>query len=196
MLWELINRIEALEAELIALKEEAEENRRAATNMIRLGIVSAASDNAVDVKTGPNKATGVPFFVFCAGRVSHYRRPSKGEQCLLLNLGSGDNLNNSVALMGLPSTRFPSPTVADNEFMTDYGDGMTETYNLDDGSLTAHYPGGVFITGDTFQTGNYEATGEVADGVRAMSGDRSIFNVHPHTSPETGDPTSEPNLSQ
>ncbi|MEZ8095783.1 phage baseplate assembly protein V [Photobacterium swingsii] len=184
---QLIRRIESLERELLRLSEEAEENRRCSSNVIRLGVVAEAYKTTVDVKAGPNKATAVPFFVFCAGRVSHYRRPSVGEQCLLLNLGSGDNLNNSVALMGLPSTQYPVPTTAENEFMTDYGGGMTEVYNLDEGSLTATYPGGLFIIGDTQQKGNYKATGDVADGVRTMAKDRVIYNghVHNHGVPKT-----------
>lgn len=196
MIVQLIQRLESLERELLRLSEEAEENRRCSSNVIRLGVVAKAYKTTVDIKAGPNKATRIPFFVHCAGRVSHYRRPSVGEQCVLLNLGSGDNLNNSVALMGLPSTQYPVPTTAENELMTDYGDGMTEVYNLDKGSLTATYPGGLFIIGDTQQDGNYKASGEVADGVRSMANDRIIYNGHRHRSPETNAPTSIPEEKQ
>lgn len=155
----LSERVKSLENEMLNMAEDGEENRRAASNIIRLGVVTESNDETVDVKTGENFARNVSFFVPAAGRVSYYRRPSVGEQCILLNLGSGDNLNNSVALMGLPSTNFPCPTTAENEVMTDYGNGMTELYNLDDGSLTAVYPGGYKITADIEHIGNTEQTG-------------------------------------
>lgn len=155
----LFERIHSLEEEMLKLAEEMEENRRAASNIIRLGVVEATSAKTVNVKTGKNFATKIPFFVLAAGRVSHYRRPSVGEQCLLLNLGSGDNLNNAVALMGLPSSMFPCPSTAENIVMTDYGNGMTETYDLDAGSLTMNYPGGLFLNADLTQVGNQELTG-------------------------------------
>ncbi|HFQ4959204.1 TPA: phage baseplate assembly protein V [Vibrio vulnificus] len=180
MLGQLIKHVASLESQVLELREELEENNRASANIIRLGVVAKADKTTVDIKTGDNLAKGIPFFVLAAGRVRHYRRPTVGEQCLLINLGSGDNLNNSVALMGLPSTAFPCPTVAENEVMTDYGDGMTERYNLDDGSLTCHYPGGVKIYGDTWQDGNYTATGDITDHTRSMQADREIYNGHEH----------------
>lgn len=189
MIFQLIQRIESLENEVIALREELEAQRLASANMIRLAVAEKANANTIDVKTGDNRATGIPFFVHCAGRVSHYRRPSVGEQCILINLGSGDNLNNAVALMGLPSTRFPSPTTQENEVMTDYGGGMTERYNLDSGKLTAHYPGGVEMYAPDFKN-----HGEITDSVRSMSDDREIYNGHDHFH---GDPkTSAANQQQ
>ena len=187
MLRALVERIRSLEKEVMALREEMEENRRSSSNIIRLGVVAATSNQAVDVTAGQNKATRVPFFVHSAGRVSHYRRPSVGEQCILINLGCGDNLNNSVALMGLPSTNFPCPTTEENQVMTDYGNGMTECYDLDTGALTAHYPGGVKVVGDIEQEGNYRASGDVADGTRSMAADRKIYNghIHRHGNPNT-----------
>ncbi|ODA29883.1 baseplate assembly protein [Veronia pacifica] len=169
-----------MENELIAVREELEANRLAAANGIRLGVVTNPAAATVDVVTGDNKATGVPFLVMCSGKVSHYRRPSEGEQCLLVNLGSGDNLNNAVALMGLPSDRYPVPTTKANEVMTDYGGGMTEVYDLEKGSLTAKYPGGLNIVGDTRQTGAITATGDITDYTRSMQADREIFDGHDH----------------
>ncbi|MFH0267226.1 phage baseplate assembly protein V [Vibrio rumoiensis] len=155
----LFERIQSLEDEMLKLAEEMEENRRCASNIIRLGVVEEATAKTVKVKAGKNFVNNIPFFVVAAGRVSHYRRPSVGEQCILLNLGSGDNLNNSVALMGLPSNQFPCPTTAENQVMTDYGNGMTEVYDLDAGSLTVNYPGGYHITADITHIGNAELTG-------------------------------------
>ena len=191
MMLELMKRLRSLEEEVLALREELEENRRAAANIIRLGVVSKADKTTVAVTSGLNKATRIPFFVHCAGRVSHYRRPSVGEQCLLINLGSGDNLNNAVALMGLPSTQYPCPTTEAHEVMTDYGDGMTELYNLDSGKLTAHYPGGVEWYAPTFKN-----HGEIVDHTRSMQADRKIYNGHKHSSPETGADTSNPAQQQ
>ncbi|WP_158161232.1 phage baseplate assembly protein V [Grimontia hollisae] len=191
MLYQLVQRIESLEDEVIALRETLEAQGLASANLIRLAVVEKADAQTVDVKTGDNKATGIPFFVHCAGRVSHYRRPSVGEQCILINLGSGDNLNNSVALMGLPSTTFKCPTTQENEVMTDYGGGMTERYHLNSGKLTAHYPGGVEMHAPSFKN-----HGEIIDHTRSMQADRDIYNVHTHSSPETGAPTASPGQKQ
>ncbi|PTO69270.1 baseplate assembly protein [Vibrio splendidus] len=169
-----------MEKKVLELHEELEENNRASANLIRLGVVVKAEANTVDIQTGDNLVKRIPFFVLAAGRVSQYRRPSVNEQCLLINLGSGDSLNNAVALMGLPSTQFQSPTVKDNEVMTDYGNGMSELYNLDDGSIVCRYPGGVKIYGDIWQDGDYQATGEVTDHTRSMQADREIYNEHDH----------------
>ncbi|OOF25051.1 baseplate assembly protein [Salinivibrio proteolyticus] len=186
----LLNRIESLERELKLMRQQAERDRLATANIIRLGYVVVADKNTVSVKTGDNLATRIPFFVFCAGRVSHYRRPTLGEQCLLLNLGSGDNLNNAVALMGLPSDKFPSPTVKENEFMTDYSGGMKEVYNLDTGKLTCHYPGGVEMYAPKFKN-----HGEIIDHTRSMEADRNIYDSHDH--PESiGSKTSPPTQKQ
>ena len=43
-------------------------------------------------------------------------------------------------------------------------------------------------------TGNIGAEGNVSDGTRSMSGDRTIYNSHTH--PETGSTTGAPNQSQ
>ncbi|MFM2477371.1 phage baseplate assembly protein V [Celerinatantimonas sp. MCCC 1A17872] len=159
---------------MLRLQQEIEENRRAASNIIRLGVIETASATTVDVQTGANHAKRIPFFVYYAGGVSRYRRPSVGEQCVLLNLGSGDNLNNAVALTGLPSDQFPSPTTDANQVMTDYGNGMSEVYDLAKGQLKAVYPGGLFVDGDI------EASGEVSDHTRSMQEDRDIYNSHHH----------------
>lgn len=187
MLEAMNSRISSLEKMVIKLTEQLEDNRRVAANMIRLAVVSRADTQTVDVKTGPNFAKRVPFLVLYAGKVSHYRRPSEGEQCLLLNLGSGDNLNNAVALMGLPSTMFPTPTTAVDEVVTDYGQGMRERYNLKDGTLIADYPGGVTITGNIKQLGSIQSSGdihaggELVDEVSSLNQVRTIYNGHTHT---------------
>ncbi|MEZ9734822.1 phage baseplate assembly protein V [Vibrio sp. 10N.261.52.E6] len=180
MLTKLMQHVSALEKKVLELHEELEENNRASANLLRLGVVVKAEANTVDIQTGDNLVKRIPFFVLAAGRVSHYRRPSVNEQCLLINLGSGDSLNNAVALMGLPSTHFQSPTLKDNEVMTDYGNGMSELYNVDDGSIICRYPGGMKIYGDTWQDGDYQATGEVTDHTRSMQADREIYNKHEH----------------
>ncbi|AUI88158.1 baseplate assembly protein [Vibrio azureus] len=192
MLTQLMKHVSALEKKVLELHEELEENHRASANLLRLGVVVKAEANTVDIQTGANLAKRVPFFVLAAGRVSQYRRPSVNEQCLLINLGSGDNLNNAVALMGLPSTQFPSPTINENEVMTDYGNGMTELYNLDDGALICRYPGGMKIYGDTWQDGHYKATGAITDHTRSMQADREIYNQHAHPGIASGPSKTQP----
>lgn len=154
-----IKRILALENELRRLSEELAETNRRLANIIRLGVVESAHERSVNVKTGTNLAKNVPFFVPAAGRVRHYRRPTVGEQCILINIGDGDNLNNAVSLMGLRSNQFPFPTLQENEVMTDYGGGMTELYDLDSGSVTCNYPGGMILNADLTHVGNQEHSG-------------------------------------
>ena len=220
MFSQIMERIFSLENKVLEQGDELEELRGNTANLIRLAVVDKASKTTVDIKTGDNEVKDVPFFVFCSGKVSHYRRPSKGELCLLINLGSGTNLNNAVALMGLPSTQYPAPTTNENEVMTDYGNGMTELYNLENGKLVAKYPGGYEIhadskqigknelegdsiqkgnqqiEGDTKQKGNIEATKEISDGVRSMSEDRNLFNAHDHVCSSPGSPSSPPGVNQ
>jgi phage baseplate assembly protein V len=204
----IINRILSLENKVLEQGDELEDLRGNLANLIRLAVVDKASKTTVDIKTGDNEVKGVPFFVFCSGKVSHYRRPSVGELCLLVNLGSGTNLNNAVALMGLPSSKYPAPTTKENEVMVDYGNGMTELYNIESGKLVAKYPGGyeihadskqigdLQIEGDTKQKGNIEATKEISDGVRSMSEDRNLFNAHDHICSKPGDPSMPPGVNQ
>ncbi len=208
MFQQIMERILSLENKVLEQGDELEDLRGNLANIIRLAVVEKASTTTVDIRTGDNEVKGVPFFVFCSGKVSHYRRPSVGELCLLVNLGSGTNLNNAVALMGLPSTKYPAPTTNENEVMTDYGKGMTELYNIDSGKLIAKYPGGYEIhanskhignqqiEGDTKQKGNIEATKEITDGVRSMSEDRNLFNVHDHICSKSGTPSATPGVNQ
>lgn len=169
MLWNLVKRLASLENEFVRVQSELEELRCDSANMIRLAVVESSTGKSVDLKTGDNRATNIPFFVLASGKVSQYRRPSVGEQCLLINLGCGDNLNNAVALMGLPSSMFPCPTTAENEVLTDYGNGMSELYNITEGSMVSTYPGGLKITApggveiiaDMELTGNTNRTGDL-----------------------------------
>ncbi len=156
---EVLKRIAALQKQVESLTEELASTNRRLENIIRLGTVVQANADTVDIQAGENLATGVPFFVPAAGRVKHYRRPTKGEQCILINLGSGDNLSNAVSLMGLRSNLYPFPTLKENEVMTDYGGGMKEVYDLDTGSMTCDYPGGMFLNADLTHVGNQEHTG-------------------------------------
>ncbi|EDP60853.1 Phage baseplate assembly protein V [Vibrio sp. AND4] len=196
MLVKLMKHVSALEKKVLELHEELEENNRASANLIRLGVVANAEQTTVDIQTGDNLVKRIPFFVLASGRVSQYRRPSVNEQCLLINLGSGDSLNNAVALMGLPSTNFPCPTTKENEVMTDYGNGMSELYNLDDGSMVCRYPGGVKIYGDTWQDGSYQATGDITDHTRSMQADREIYNEHEHPGVVPGPAKTKPTEEQ
>lgn len=158
---EILRRVTALQRHLEQLTNELANTNRRLDNIVRLGVVAAVRGSVVDVKTGANIAKDVPFFVHAAGRVRHYRQPTAGEQCILINLGSGDNLSNAVALMGLASDTFPLPTLSEKEVMTDYGNGMTETYNLDSGSMYCIYPGGMTLIADLTHIGNQEHTGNL-----------------------------------
>ncbi|WED23075.1 phage baseplate assembly protein V [Vibrio sp. JC009] len=158
---EIVKRIRELEYSVSSLTEELEETKRCLSNIIRLGTVSAVHGDTVDISTGNNNPKQIPFFVSSSGRVRHYRPPTVGEQCILINLGAGDNLNQAVALMGLRSDEFPLPTLSENEVMTDYGGGMKEVYNLDSGALVCDYPGGMVLNADLTHLGNTEHTGNL-----------------------------------
>lgn len=169
----LIQRVLSLEKKFKQYVEQLLDIERRLSNIIRLGTVQSAHDTTVDVRVSANLAKGIPFFVPAMGRVKDYRRPSVGEQCILINLGNGDNLNNAVALMGLRSNLYPFPTLKPNEVMRDYGGGMQEIYDLDAGSLKCIYPGGKTLeanvthlgdtahTGDLDHVGNQEHTGNI-----------------------------------
>ncbi|MBU2897687.1 phage baseplate assembly protein V [Vibrio hepatarius] len=155
----LVQRLLSLEKKFKQFVEQLQDIERRLANIIRIGTVHAAYENTVDVKSSSNDAKSIPFFVPAMGRVRDYRRPTVGEQCILINLGDGDNLNNAVVLMGLRSTQFPFPSFNENEVVRDYGGGMKEVYNLDSGSLTCIYPGGKTLRADLTHEGNQEHTG-------------------------------------
>lgn len=178
---------------LAELQEAAEDNRRQGNNLICKGVVkSAPGGTRVVVKIGENTTPPIQFLVPAAGVVSHYRCPSPGEIAIVLNFGTGDSFQSCVALCGLFSSQFPFPTENPDEAMTAYGDKAFTKVDIPSGKMTIHAAGGVEFV-DTPEVKNSD--GEIADQVRAMSGDRSIYDGHDHTG-DSGGKTSAANQKQ
>ena len=88
---------------LAEMEAEIEDLHRRAESYCRIGIcqdVDAAS-NTCRVSHGGLLTPAIRFFNPSAGAQSESRIPTVGEQCLLLNYGSGESGAQSVALFGL-----------------------------------------------------------------------------------------------
>ncbi|ABU70953.1 phage baseplate assembly protein V [Vibrio campbellii] len=189
-------------------EKEITELKRRLNNMIKVGKVSAWSDDhkRIKVKFGGNETPLIKWFSACAGDVAEYRLPSIGEQAVLLNVGGGDNSTTSIALIGVPSDQFPLPTDNPDETLRVYPDKTSVKYNHVSHKLTIDIKSGEAeviapkrIKLDTpllYVTGSIKADGDVTDHTRSMKADRVIYNGHKHESPETKAPTSTPNKEQ
>lgn len=113
------------------LSSETEELRRRMQNMIRLGFVNEVHESGqlIRVKHGGLISPFIKWFSESAGETKDYRCPSVGEQAILLNYASGNNGSQTVALVGLFSTKFPSPSSDPNEIIRCYPDGSKVSYH-------------------------------------------------------------------
>ncbi|WP_202303710.1 phage baseplate assembly protein V [Dryocola clanedunensis] len=178
---------------LAGLHESAEDNRRQGNNLICKGVVkSAPGGTKVVVEIGENTTPPIQFLVPAAGVTSHYRCPSPGEIAIVLNFGTGDDFSSCVALCGLFSGSFPFPTENPDEVLTVFGDKAYTKIDVPSGKMTIHAAGGVEFV-NTPEVKNTD--GEMADKVRAMSGDRAIYDGHNHTGDDGGN-TSTPKQKQ
>lgn len=175
------------------LSTEVEELRRRMQLMIRLGHISQVheSNQLVKIKHGELETPFIKWFAQSAGRVSHYRCPTVGEQALILNFGAGNTGLQSIALVGIDSSKFPFPADNPAQVVTAYGDKCAEIWDMDAGTLTLKAL--ELITLDTKRvraTKDIHADGEVSDHTRTMQDDRNIYNSHdhPHGLPNTSVP--------
>lgn len=191
------------------LHEAVEETQRRLSNMIRVGVCQAASSDKVRVQHGQNFTPWIKWFAPCAGEVREYRRPSVGEQCLLLNYAAGNNSSQTFALFGLFSSQYPPPTNRASQHQRIYPDGTEITYDHEIQELTVMMQSGnavfkipnkvkidsneVHLTGKLNVDKNITSKAEISDSKRAMSADRAIYNVHkhPHGLPNTSVPVEQ-----
>lgn len=181
------------------LSTEVEELRRRMQLMIRLGHISQVheSNQLVKIKHGELETPFIKWFAQSAGRVSHYRCPTVGEQALILNFGAGNTGLQSIALVGIDSSKFPFPADNPAQVVTAYGDKCAEIWDMDAGTLTLKAlelikldTKLVHATKDVHADKDIHADGEVSDHTRTMQAARDIYNghVHPHGVPKTSVP--------
>ena len=127
---------------LAEMEAEIEDLHRRAENYCRIGICQTvdAASNTCQVSHGGLLTPAIRFFNPSAGAQSESRIPSVGEQCLLLNYGSGESGAQSVALFGLNSDRFPPPSTIPTLTRRVHQDGSESGY--DDATHTLHWQNG------------------------------------------------------
>lgn len=169
------------------LSTEVEELRRRQQLMIRLGCVSEihGSNQLVKVQHGDLTTPFIKWFSQSAGKVSHYRCPTKGEQALILNFGGGNTGAQSIALVGIDSTQFPFPADNPKQVVTAYGEKCAQIWDMDAGTLTFKASEKIIL-----DTPLVNGTGNISDKTRTMQADREIYNrhQHPNGTPKTGVP--------
>lgn len=127
---------------LAEMETEIEDLHRRAESFCRIGIcqeVDAAS-NTCKVSHGGLLTPLIKFFNPSAGAQSESRIPSVGEQCLLLNYGSGESSAQAVALFGLNSERFPPTSTVPTLTRRIHQDGSESAY--DDATHILHWQNG------------------------------------------------------
>lgn len=160
---------------ITALEEEIESGARRGRNAIQMGTVVKVVGQRVVIAIGKAKTPAIKWFACAAGDVSESRYPSEGELALVLNYGSGDRNTSSIALIGIPSDKFPLPSSDQNKVVRKIGALGMEEWDKTTGKLKITAPGGI-----EFVTNEVHSTGEMSDATRTMSEDRKIYNGHDH----------------
>ena len=163
---------------LVEQQARLQELERRIDNIIQPGRVVEIHDDGtkVRVESGQLRTPWIGWVTQAAGEIADYRCPSEGEQCLLLNYSGGENTTQCWALCGLPSERYPMPEATKGQRVTTYPDGITVLIDPDSGQVITTSPT-VLMQADMLKS-----TGEIADKVRSMSGDRGIYDGHTHPS--------------
>lgn len=125
------------------LSTEVEELRRRLQSMVRLGFVSEIhqSKTLIKVKHGELETPFIRWFSSSAGETIDYRCPSLNEQSVIINYASGNNGSQTVALIGLFSDTYPSPSLKSNEILRVYPDGSKVLYDSKANKLTVDVKG-------------------------------------------------------
>lgn len=127
---------------LAEMEAEIEDLHRRAESFCRVGICQSvdAASNTCKVSHGGLLTPFIKFFNPSAGAQSESRIPSVGEQCLLLNHGSGESGAQAVALFGLNSDRFPPASTKASLTRRIHQDGSESGY--DDATHVLHWQNG------------------------------------------------------
>lgn len=183
------------------------ELQRRLANVVRRGSVHSVdySQNPprCRVQLEPKLITG--WLLWSSGRAgsrNDFEPLTVGEAVIVL--APCGELTSGIVLPALANEA--NPVAADeNSHSTIYEDGTTVKYDRANKKLTVTIAGGdaeitcntLTINGDIVHVGNQSttgdiaATGDVADGVRSMAGDRTIYNGHTHNT-AVGPPSESP----
>lgn len=162
---------------LTELESSQESGARQGRNAIQLGRVASVVDGKrVVIAVGKASTPAIKWFALWAGEVIEYRCPSVGEMALVLNYGSGDNSQSSIALVGIPSDAFPLPVNDPDLVHQQIGPLASLTWRKSDGYLTINAPGGTKLITPLLDV----PEGDIKDQVRTMAADRDIYNDHDH----------------
>ncbi len=171
-------------------------------NLLIPGKVSDISNDNKKVKVthGSCITPFIKWFAHSAGGVIEYRKPSVGEQCLLLNLTGGQDTSICWALVGIDSEQFPFHDVIPTEHVRKYPDGTEISYDhsahllkviMNSGEAEFDIPDKITMKTSLLHcTGSIKSDKDITDKTRSMDGDRSIYNdhAHPHGDPNTKEP--------
>ncbi|MBV4456275.1 MULTISPECIES: phage baseplate assembly protein V [Pseudomonas] len=152
----IVERLAEMEAQLEDLYRRAE-------SFCRIGVCHEvdAVGNTCKVSHGDLLSPAIRFFNPSAGAQTETRIPSVGEQCLLLNYGSGEGGTQSVALFGLNSSLFPPVSGVASLTRRRHQDGTQSDY--DDASHTFNW-----VNGPTLFTGSREQV-DIKVGVASLA---------------------------
>ena len=162
---------------LAELESSQESGARQGRNAIQLGRVASVVDGQrVVISIGKAKTPAIKWFALWAGDVIEYRCPSVGEMALVLNYGSGDNSQSSIALVGIASDQFPFPAHDPNLVHQQIGPLASLIWSKSDGKLVINAPGGTLLNTPLLDV----PEGDIKDRTRTMAEDRDIYNEHDH----------------
>lgn len=190
-------------SELEKVLQRLEDLERRINQMVVRGKIKdvKASPPRAKVEYGESLTTAwLPWKPIKTGKAIIWWAPEVGEGVTVISNG---DLSQGEIHPGSYHDDFKPPSTDLNAFHINFGDDSTIDYNREshalaldfkgnvaavvDGKTTLEAKGGAEITGEVKIIGGLHVTkdikgdGEVADKVRAMSKDRTIFNAHGHS---------------
>ncbi|MDW6004727.1 phage baseplate assembly protein V [Vibrio mangrovi] len=169
---------------------------RLISDMIQVGVIIEVQAKPLryKVRFTPDLYTDwIPANVGHAGQVKDWQPLQEGEQVMVLKQF---NTQSGVIIASLNQTSFDQPKEDLNRFYREFPDGTWLEYDMESHLLSGKITGKVnlevdqqfrvqapkiVLVGDIEHDGSQKSTGDIADGVRSMAADRSIYNTHTHT---------------